>query len=242
MADLIGTVALPIPIPGQEPDGPGAFFDLATRLALLLDPLPNVAALPASDNWAGRRATVVTVPGAFFEWTGVTWTMMGTAVFPTSAARDAALPSPQAGWKAYTADTFLTATYAGSVWVPIIDTVSADLIPATGIGAVATATIITTLVLPAVPMPSKTLLTFEAKAGFAGADAIVALAVSTSAGTLTQSTNRQVRALSAQWATVVQSCKLLLAANTAATITIRTNSSINAYYDLGGSWQRFVGS
>lgn len=123
--------------------------------------------------------------------------------------------------------------------VPFIGaTISQDSIPNPTMVEAPHDSIITTQNFPERPYPTTAYLECDAAMGFMPTDVTVAVAISSSGGTLTQRVNRQVRALAGQWATVSQSAKLLLPANTEVNVIYRIASSGNVYCDFSHSFRR----
>jgi hypothetical protein len=106
------------------------------------------------------------------------------------------------------------------------------------LGSSASGTTIDTISFPSLPYATTVYATSYSDAGFNGAAATVALAVTTSAGTLTQPTAQAVQAPSAQFTTVMQMWKLVIPASTAATITIKTSSSATTYWRSATQYKR----
>lgn len=75
-----------------------------------------LATTPAANSWA----TADNAPGARFQYVSSTWVMTGIPRFATSAARNAALTAPAAGWLSRVdTDRFVRyATGSGTTWVP----------------------------------------------------------------------------------------------------------------------------
>ncbi len=109
------------------------------RGRLEVQPYATTAALPAAGDFIGQQAYTSDY-GVLWSWSGTAWRVVGTPVFASTTARDAAIPSPVEGDQCQTLDYGVMWRHDGTGWcvvgTPVFDNAAARVaaVPSPRIG------------------------------------------------------------------------------------------------------------
>jgi hypothetical protein len=106
------------------------------------------------------------------------------------------------------------------------------------VNTAASGTTLDTITLPSLPFATTVYGRSSAHAGFNGGAITNGLAVTTSAGTLTQMTLGTVTSAAGAFCEVLQEWKLVIPANTAATVTVKSASSAASFWRSANYYRR----